>query len=340
MSTPFGQPGTVLAPPGYRIGDWEVTGFIASGSWGSVHSARRLGAAPDGAPTRAALKVMSTSGLAPRNARELAEAADREVAFSQETTHPHLIRMYGSSTVHDPERPELDGAVVLVMERAEHSLHDLLGDPGPTFAEAGRYLVQIAEALAHLHAAGWVHGDLKPGNVLLMADGTVRLADFGLTTQIEGTHGYAPPLGSPDYLPPERRTEPVSERGIATRPGLDVWAFGVTANQLLAGGALPFPGSTPAARSAAAQEYAAGRGRLHLSPDLSPAWQAVLTDCLTADPARRERTTMAGLLPRIRAAAAEGLPRRRSPALRVAAGTVLVLAAAAATALGRVLPIS
>ena len=63
-----------------------------------------------------------------------------------------------------------------------------------------------------MHAAGWVHGDLKPRNVLLMGDGSVRLADFGLARELDGTHAYAPRLGSSDYLPPEWWSERISER--------------------------------------------------------------------------------------------------------------------------------
>ncbi len=92
-----------------------------------------------------------------------------------------------------------------------------------------------------MHAAGWVHGDLKPGNVLLMADRSVRLADFGLARELDGTHAYAPRLGSSDYLPPEWWSERVSEQGVAVRPTADIWALGVTAHQVLTGG-LPVRG--------------------------------------------------------------------------------------------------
>ncbi|MEU5110877.1 protein kinase [Streptomyces longwoodensis] len=57
----------------------------------------------------------------------------------------------------------------------------MLATEGPLRGGDGeRILTEICEGLAHLHGLGWVHGDLKPDNVLLMADGSVRLSDFGL----------------------------------------------------------------------------------------------------------------------------------------------------------------
>lgn len=360
-SGPHGR-GLATVPAGYRIGEWEVTDFIAAGSWGTVYAARR--AAPsvkgrpgdelDKEPGEAALKFFSTAGLAPRQARLLAETADREVAFSRTAAHPHLIRVYGTAVISDPGLPGLDGTVVMIMERASRSLLDVLNapadvpapvapvapaesgtrTPGPRVPYAGALLVQIAQALAHLHTSGWIHGDLKPGNVLLMADDSVRLADFGLVSRIEGTHGYAPPAGSPDYLPPERSSELLSERGVATRPSLDVWALGVTAHQLLTGGALPFPGSTAGARTAAMHEYGAGRARLRLAPELPAPWHAVIADCLTADPVARAAHTMDTLLPRIEAAAAQaGPPRRGRRRILIAGAAAVALAAAGAAAI-------
>ncbi|MFI5529937.1 serine/threonine-protein kinase [Kitasatospora sp. NPDC051853] len=332
-------------PAGYRIGDWEVTEQIGAGSWATVHAARWCGAADAGMPAEAAVKVFSIQGLAPRQARQLSETAVREVEFGREAAHPGLVRLIDTVVVSDPDHPVLDGAVVLVMERARTSLLEELtahaaqaarsGDDGPEEAtalpEAGRILTEICEALAHLHRSGWVHGDLKPANILLARDGSVRLADFGLAARIEGTHGYAPPVGSPDYLPPERWTEPLGERGVTVRTSLDVWAFGVTAHQLLTGGALPFPGATPAARQTALHEYAAGQAPLRLDRRVPERWLGVLADCLVADPAQRSWHSAEALLPRVRAAARSGRGgagrwRRRLPVIGLAAAAAAALA--------------
>ncbi|HWS33845.1 MAG TPA: protein kinase [Actinoplanes sp.] len=66
------------------------------------------------------------------------------------------------------------------MELADRSAGDLLAVTDGGLPDAPRLITEICAGLAHLHSAGWVHGDLKPGNVLLMPDGSVRLADFGL----------------------------------------------------------------------------------------------------------------------------------------------------------------
>ncbi|MGH2943149.1 MAG: protein kinase domain-containing protein, partial [Solirubrobacteraceae bacterium] len=209
----------------------------------------------------AALKFLSGAKLSPAQRAGLWEAVGEEVRFNEQADHPRLIRTFETFVVDDPARPALDGAVVLAMERASNSLHDLLAtvtppDPVP---DAARLIGEICEALVHMHAKGWVHGDLKPGNVLLMEDGSVRLADFGLTRELEGTHAYAPRLGSSDFLPPEWWSERIGAHGVATRTTTDVWALGVTAHQLLTGGMFPFVGATARARGAAAQAYADGQ---------------------------------------------------------------------------------
>ncbi|WP_405867802.1 serine/threonine protein kinase [Streptomyces sp. NBC_01515] len=332
-------------PTGYRVGDWEVGEPIADGGWGWVYEGRSV-RETDG-PTLVALKFLPTSGLAPRQARGLLESAHRESEFGRRTRHPRLIRVLDSLVLNEPDHPELDGAIVLVMERAEHSLRQLIGAEGElTEGQADRILTQICEGLAHLHGLGWVHGDLKPDNVLLMADGSVRLSDFGLAAELDGTHGthaWIPPLGTPDYLPPERWKAPLGERGVQTRPSADIWALGIMVHQMFTGGTSPFPGATPAARGAAAQEYAGGRASLRLDPAVPRFWRDLATDCLAPTHEARAACTAGGLLARIGASAqgqgaaaggtgaarARGGQRRRRLVLGTAVATALCAATAA-----------
>ncbi|MEU5190678.1 serine/threonine-protein kinase [Streptomyces klenkii] len=313
-----GDDRTELLPRGYRIGDWEVTEPIGAGGWATVYAGRFAGdGAADGRGAggpghgAVALKVLPTAGLAPRQARKAAETARREVEFGRRSSHPRLIRLLASVVLGEPDLPVLDGAVVLVMERAERSLRDLLDaeatdggvtDAGVTEAEGARLLAEICEGLAHLHRSGWVHGDLKPDNILLMADGSVKLSDFGLATELtgtRGTHGYAPPMGTFDYLPPERWKAPLGEYGVEVRPSADIWALGIMIHEVFASGAPPFPGATPMARAAATQEYAEGRAPLRLDSAVPPFWRALAADCLAPTHAARAAHTAESLLARI-----------------------------------------
>ncbi|WP_282701347.1 serine/threonine-protein kinase [Streptomyces sp. CC219B] len=323
-------------PRGYRVGAWEVGEPIADGGWGWVYEGRSMSGAD--ADTVVALKFLPTAGLAPRQVRGLVESARRESDFGRRTSHPRLIRLIDSVVLADAHRPELDGAVVLVMERAERSLRELLEREGELPPDEGeRILTEVCEGLAHLHGLGWVHGDLKPDNVLLMKDGSVRLSDFGLAAELDGTHGthaWIPPLGTPDYLPPERWKAPLGERGVQARQSGDIWALGIMIHQVFARGASPFPGATPAGRGAAVQEYAAGRAPLRPDPAVPAPWRDLVGDCLAPTHELRAGHTAGDLLARmarVRAAATAG---RRANAMSGAWRRKRAFVAAAATTMG------
>ncbi|MFV0134102.1 serine/threonine protein kinase [Streptomyces sp. HMX87] len=302
------EPYAVPVPKGYRVGVWEVREPIATGAFGSVYAARRTGGADD-LPDTAALKFLPTGTGTPRQLTHLRELIGREVELLRRLKRPRLIRMYETLTVDDPGEPRLDGATVLVLERAESSLATLLaGSPRPP--SGPELLAQVCAGLAQLHRAGWVHGDLKPANVLLMADGSVRLADFNMAAELEGTHAYTPAFSTPDYTPPELLWSEIGDRGRRTRPSADVWAFGVLAHLVLTG-AFPLPGGTPAARRDAAVAYSRGADELRLSPGLPDGWRDIVTACLTRTHADRIGTE--ALLRRVEAAAATSAGRRRIP---------------------------
>ncbi|MFD9335464.1 serine/threonine-protein kinase [Streptomyces sp. NPDC060028] len=329
--------GPELPPRGYRVGGWEITGPIGAGGWGTVHAARLVGdAARSAGPQDVALKFLPTAELAPRQARKVAETARREVELGRRAGHPRLIRLWDSVVLSEPDQPLLDGAIVLVMERAERSLRDLLEAGSPTEAEGARLVTEICEGLVHLHRSGWVHGDLKPDNILLMADGSVKLSDFGLATELtgtHGTHGYAPPMGTLDYLPPERWNAPLGEHGVKVRPSADIWALGIVIHEVFAAGAPPFPGATPVSRGAATQEYAHGRAPLRLDDAVPPFWRELAADCLAPTHAARAAHTAESLLVRITARRAPAVRRRggaRGARVAVAALAALAVCAAAA----------
>lgn len=320
----------LLLPNGHRAGEWVVGELIGAGGWSTVYSARPSGGAAgtDRFP-EVALKVMPTAGLAPRQARRIVESAQREVELGRRTGHPRLIGLLESFVLEAPDRPSLDGAIVLVMERAARSLRELI-DAGVPEADRGRLIEELCEGLAHLHGSGWVHADLKPENVLLDRDGSVKLSDFGIATELTGTHGYAPPLGTLDYLPPERWTAPLGALGVQVRPSADIWALGVIIHEVFASGTSPFAGATPMARGAAVQEYGAGRAPLRMDHAIPPFWRDLAADCLAPTHEARAGHTADGLLGRIYAGRPARRRRGRRPHGRARA--VLLAVALCATA--------
>ncbi|MDJ1136331.1 serine/threonine-protein kinase [Streptomyces iconiensis] len=302
-------------PVGYRLGEWRVTGRIGAGSWGVVHSAESVDTG-----IQAAVKLLPTHRLPPGQREAMERLVEREVRLSLEADHPHVVRTRASLVIHDADRPELEGATALVMDRAERSLQDVLAQPGQgsgtPVAGAAEVLEGVSAGLAHIHARGWVHGDLKPANVLLAPDGGVWLADFGLTVELEGTHAYVPALGSLDHVPPEWWSDREGGHSVV-RATADIWAFGVLAHQALTGGLHPFPGGTARARALAAQAYARGSAGLRLDNGVPECWRALISDCLKPDHASRA-VLEAGTLKERVAAACRGAD---APAPSAGAGT-------------------
>ena len=315
----------VTVPKGYRVGAWEVREPIATGAFGSVYEARRVddgpgaggdvltGGAPEELPRTAALKFLPTGTGTPRHLAHLRELADRELKLHRGLKRPRLIRMHEALTVDDPAHPDLDGAVVLVLEKAEESLASVLArTPGTPPPGSPVLLAQICEGLLQLHRAGWVHGDLKPANVLLMKDGSARLGDFNMAAELEGTHAYTPAFSTLDYTSPELLWSEIGERGSRIRPSADIWAFGVLTHLVLTG-SFPLPGGTSAARRDAAVAYARGSEELRLSPQLPDAWREIVRDCLA--PTHQERVTGEALLRRVATVAGTGGRATRLPRL-------------------------
>jgi serine/threonine-protein kinase len=154
------------------------------------------------------------------------------VAILQSLTHPHIIRFHESGV--------LDGLLYFVMEYVEGiSAGKLVKQEGPLAAERVVELgCQLLEALAHAHAQGFVHRDVKPGNVLIsQQDGRdfLALADFGLArayqaSALSGLTMSGQPGGTPAFMPPEQVRDFRS-----AKPTADQYAAAATLYYLLTG---------------------------------------------------------------------------------------------------------
>ena len=148
----------------------------------------------------------------------LRERTLREARAAARFQHPQ------ATTVHDVV--EEDGKPWIVMEHVpSRSLSEVLREAGPLAPEqVARIGLDVLAALTAAHAAGIVHRDVKPANVLVGEQDRAWLTDFGIATSAGDTHltGQGVLLGSPSYIAPER------VRGEEPTPASDLWALGAT----------------------------------------------------------------------------------------------------------------
>lgn len=202
-------------------GRYEITELLGEGGMSTV-----LGAFDHQIRRPVALKILRASD----GARALLDEARMLGAA-------HASDVVAVYALHLDARPPF-----LVMERVHGvALDDLLRKTTLSFVEGRALLARIAHALDGLHARGIAHGDVKASNVLVSDDGSVKLADLGITPML-GRTSAGDVLGTPSYMPPERA------RGLtlATEQHLrgDVYSFAVLAHVVLFG-RLPFEADGP-----------------------------------------------------------------------------------------------
>ncbi|MBE1470687.1 serine/threonine-protein kinase [Kibdelosporangium phytohabitans] len=158
-------------------------------------------------------------------AEEAKQRATREGRIAAKLQHRNAV------TVYDVDHE--DGYSYLIMEYLpSRSLAQVLTERGPlSVAETADIGIQIADALSSAHAAGVVHRDVKPGNILLGHDGTAKITDFGISRAVAeaGTTTSGLLVGTPAYLSPE-----IAKGERATFPS-DVYSLGATLHAALEG---------------------------------------------------------------------------------------------------------
>lgn len=216
---------------GLVVEGFKVIRPIGRGGMGKVFEAvdRKTGA-------RVAIKFIQTRGAFSVERRLLFLLEARGMASMR---HPHIVELYDIGQVQ--------GHLYLVMEYLEgRSLRSWLGEnPSDRIPSTLRIVSQTARALAFAHSQGFVHGDVKPENIMVLQDGSPKLIDFGLARHgdLPGSPGLVG--GTPPYMDPELFQKPAPVPGAAS----DVWSLGVTLLECLTG-RLPFQ-NPEQARSAA-----------------------------------------------------------------------------------------
>jgi serine/threonine protein kinase len=211
-------PGVGKTIPGY-----EFLEELGRGGMGVVYKARQLGL-----NRLVALKMVLAGAHA--GANELARFHIEAEAFAR-LQHPNIVRIY--------EIGEHAGCPYFTMEFVEgRSLAGKLDGIPWSSRAAARLIATLAAAIHSAHERGVVHRDLKPANVLLTADGTPRISDFGLAKRLDSQPGVKVPLtcnfdflGTPSYMAPEQVAGTTGRIGPAT----DVYGLGAILYELLTG---------------------------------------------------------------------------------------------------------
>ncbi|KAM4698716.1 serine/threonine-protein kinase 36 [Rhinophrynus dorsalis] len=193
---------------------YHVLELIGEGSFGRVYKGRRKHCGEV-----VALKFIPKVGRSEKELRGL----KREIQIMRDLRHPNIVRMLDSC--------ETEREVVVVTEYAEGELFQILEDDGSLSEELVRAVsAQLVSALYYLHSHRILHRDMKPQNILLGKDGTVKLCDFGFARELSlDTLMVRSIKGTPLYMSPEL----VLERPYDHRS--DLWALGCIVYELLVG---------------------------------------------------------------------------------------------------------
>ena len=205
----------------------------------------------------------------------------REARAVASLDHPNIVRAYDVDRDHKIH--------FLVMEYVDgRSLHELVSMKGPLgIRQAAHYISQAAHGLQHAHEAGWVHRDVKPGNILVDRQGVVKVLDLGLARLFHDacdttTKKYDPEcvLGTADYLAPEQA---MNSHDVDIRA--DIYSLGATLYFCLAGQP-PFVGGSPALKLLWHQTQMP-KPIKELRPEVPEALARVLAKMMAKDPAKR-----------------------------------------------------
>jgi WD40 repeat protein len=260
-----------LASPGLAlptVPGYEILGELGRGGMGIVYKARQR------ALNRlVALKMIRTSDVEPEQRARFRTEAEAAAQLQ----HPHIVQIY--------EVGEQDGRPFFSLEWVDgSSLAQQLASTSLAPAAAAHLVATLARAIHYAHQKGIVHRDLKPANVLLTADGTPKITDFGLAKRLDNPAGPTQSgaiVGTPSYMAPEQAEGKNQEVG----PAADVYALGALLYEMLTGRP-PFKAATvleTVEQVRSTEPVAPSR----LVPTLPRDLETICLKCLEKEPRRR-----------------------------------------------------
>ena len=314
--------------PGDRLGPYEIVELLGAGGMGDVYRARDAKLGRD-----VAIKVLPPVFMpgADRLAR-----FEREARLLASLNHPHLLTVYDVG--------EVDARPYLVTEFVDGgTFKTWTQSQTRPWRQSIEPLVGVADGLAAAHAAGIVHRDVKPDNILMSTHGYAKLADFGLAKLFEAIGGATATDNAPGHTQPGMIVgtiaymSPEQAAGMPADARSDIFSFGVVLYEVLSG-RQPFAGASELEVLQRVQHQTAEP----LGEDIPPALRMVVEKALEKDPAERYQS-MRDLVVDLRRLARQSV-KTRSPVARRSRGWVapaavaLIVVAVGAAALWRMRP--
>lgn len=246
---------------------YELLGLVGNGGMADVYKAH----------DKLLDRMVAVKILHPQYAKDdkFIRRFQQEAQAAARMSHPGIVNIYDVG--HE------DDFHYIVMEYVSgDTLKNKLEAEGRLpVSEALRIAKQIAEALEHAHKNGLVHCDIKPHNILMMADGRIKVADFGIARAVSSaTSTYAGNvIGSVHYFSPEQA------KGAAVTPKSDVYSLGVVLYEMLTG-QLPFTGETTVGVALKQLQEEAPPIRQFV-PTIPPYVEALVAEMMSKDPLKR-----------------------------------------------------
>ncbi len=261
---------TILA----ELDDYELLEEIGRGGQGIVYRARQKSL-----NRLVALKII---GLGQRASETHLKRFRREAEAAASLQHPRIIPIY--------EIGERDGACYFSMKLEEGGQLDQFVRHGAvSLRRAAEIIASLARTVHYAHERGILHRDIKPGNILLDAEGEPHLADFGLVRLVESDSTVTRTkevLGTPSYIAPEQAAGQNEKVTSAT----DVYGLGAVLYQLLTGHP-PFAGGTTYETIRLVMETEPRNPRLW-NPKIDRDLTTICLKCLEKEPGRRYRSAL------------------------------------------------